>query len=679
MLEWRSSDNKDGVTGSGITGTVKYDPMRELLTLDGATVQATDVDIDGTTCSVGILRNDNKSLYIEVSGVNKITPKGTLSSTSCYGIHAREYCGIGGTGTLEVIAGESEKNSFGIFSDGVSLEDYSDVRTVGGIAHNESCGVYADRLVVRNGGTLKAVGGDSSSFSSGIHVNDIILHKPDAVETIGGTDSGRSYGLFLEKTIFLDPIYDIEYGPLYAKGYTQAILVNPYYGYLTDPVLNVEVSDSESGALVPYTSGENLYGADSAFKQIKLSSPSDTLYPVWVVGKRVTSGNKDDVLGDGKVKYDPVSKKLTLNKAGIYADWVGIYIRDDIGIELVGDNEIIVTENTVRGYSLCGINCPGNLELSGGGNLKVEVGDTIRFASAGISSWVVTTQNLNGELVIKSGMASSESSAISAYRYTHGADATLFASSPIVSSAHIQSSVFYKGVVVDVIALDSSIIVTERAGGYSPVKIDAITLKGTPEAYNTVSIKPDNKLATGLEATVENNYDVEITLKEKDSSDAFTSNLTGLKEDTLITVKAEIKNSDKELDKIVAVNDTTGEENILGSFDFAMPGSDVKVKAVLKDNPGSGSSTGAGGGSSISAVRPPSGGSAKPDDKPTQPTQPTKENIVIVLKIGDKSYALIENGVSTQKNNGCCGKSTQRQNGIAGKNDFGIARCRGKI
>ena len=42
-------------------------------------------------------------------------------------------------------------------------------------------------------------------------------------------------------------------------------------------------------------------------------------YDVWVNGVRVTESNKDDVLGDGTVRYDPSSATLTLEDAKLSA------------------------------------------------------------------------------------------------------------------------------------------------------------------------------------------------------------------------------------------------------------------------------------------------------------------------------------------------------------------------
>lgn len=78
-----------------------------------------------------------------------------------------------------------------------------------------------------------------------------------------------------------------------------------------------------------------------------------TPYQLWVAGTQVTSSNKDDVLGDGKVNYDADSRLLVLNGARIGAGNVdqqhgGIECYDEedntLTIQLGGKNIVSATE-----------------------------------------------------------------------------------------------------------------------------------------------------------------------------------------------------------------------------------------------------------------------------------------------------------------------------------------------
>ena len=73
-------------------------------------------------------------------------------------------------------------------------------------------------------------------------------------------------------------------------------------------------------------------------------------YWLSVAGEPVESGNKDDVLDDGRVSYAPASKTLTLNSAQIDAgDQTGILNRDVSGltIRLKGDNTITTSDQSL--------------------------------------------------------------------------------------------------------------------------------------------------------------------------------------------------------------------------------------------------------------------------------------------------------------------------------------------
>ncbi len=90
-------------------------------------------------------------------------------------------------------------------------------------------------------------------------------------------------------------------------------------------------------------------------------------YNLVVAGVNVTSANADDILGDGKVSYNPDTKALTLNNAvlnsGIYRSF--IKEGDDLTVNIIGENTINIT--STYGISL-GANA---LYLQGGGKLNI--------------------------------------------------------------------------------------------------------------------------------------------------------------------------------------------------------------------------------------------------------------------------------------------------------------------
>lgn len=73
----------------------------------------------------------------------------------------------------------------------------------------------------------------------------------------------------------------------------------------------------------------------------------EKVYPVWVGDVQVSEENKDNVLGDGTVKFDPKTSTLTLSNAKITApkgekdnDTSGIWSTEDLNILLKGQNTI---------------------------------------------------------------------------------------------------------------------------------------------------------------------------------------------------------------------------------------------------------------------------------------------------------------------------------------------------
>lgn len=93
--------------------------------------------------------------------------------------------------------------------------------------------------------------------------------------------------------------------------------------------------------------------------------PAQT-YDVWVAGTQVSDDNAGDVLGDGKVSYDPTSKTLTLNNATInYQENQSdntkgaILFNGDLNVELVGEN--VITSVTSGIYA----NGAGDLVITG--------------------------------------------------------------------------------------------------------------------------------------------------------------------------------------------------------------------------------------------------------------------------------------------------------------------------
>lgn len=133
----------------------------------------------------------------------------------------------------------------------------------------------------------------------------------------------------------------------------------------------------------------------------------DKDYELTVAGVTVNADNANSITGlgiDGIVSYDKASKTLTLNNAKIAVtdeDWeCGIYSRENIKIQLIGDNIIgteLKDEVGVEEYynTRIGIYAPGqDINIVGSGTL------TICDWEAGISGKNIAI-NANGKIVIE--------------------------------------------------------------------------------------------------------------------------------------------------------------------------------------------------------------------------------------------------------------------------------------
>ena len=143
---------------------------------------------------------------------------------------------------------------------------------------------------------------------------------------------------------------------------------------------------------------------------------AETNYPVWVGGTRVTSGNMDDVLGDGKVSFTPADGGtpaiLTLNGAAITGGYTfngnaaAIYAQDDLTIDVTADSTVTGPDSG-SGHSYC-VYSGGSLTVIGTGELTAAGGDAFGnsygvYANSGAVA-------VNGELTAEGGTSTNGNS-----------------------------------------------------------------------------------------------------------------------------------------------------------------------------------------------------------------------------------------------------------------------------
>ncbi len=155
---------------------------------------------------------------------------------------------------------------------------------------------------------------------------------------------------------------------------------------------------------------------DSSYRKITIGEPASvTEYPVWVGGVQVTSANKDDILGDGKVSYTPGEGSGTLTITGtpaitglhenalIYADGVDLTINAASGLTLnSAGSGVYVRAGGITIGGNATITSDGYALYSGDGSVTVNGDADLTTGSNGypVYSWkggVTITGNLTAE------------------------------------------------------------------------------------------------------------------------------------------------------------------------------------------------------------------------------------------------------------------------------------------
>ena len=299
-----TSMNMDDVLGDG---KVSYDPDSNTLKLNGA-----KIEYDGSDDSA-IEYDGDSGLTIELSGTNKVSG----ASSYYYGIDSAKDTTVNGSGTLEI-----EGFGTGIYvpSSTLTIEAGAGVTASGAGTAN---GLYANNVTI-NGGAVNA-----SVESFGIRAgNDITINGG----TVNASASGNEgEGIFASNEVIINggTVNASGTGAMDAKGISaEKVTVNG--GIVTAYAKETRGQGIDSNAAVSIRKGLGVKaGADESSAQpvedtaawkheekwvrIKIAAE----YPLWVSGLQVTSMNMDDVLGDGKVSYDPDTNTLTLNGADI--------------------------------------------------------------------------------------------------------------------------------------------------------------------------------------------------------------------------------------------------------------------------------------------------------------------------------------------------------------------------
>ncbi len=280
-----------------------------------------------------------------------------------------------------------------------------------------------------------------------------------------------------------------------------------------------------------------------------------TPYGVYVAGTEVTSANAEDVLGNGKVSYNPATNTLTLNGAQITHDNTAIRATDDLNIEVIGEVRI----KTTSAYGISSYP-KGNVTISGEGNLIINAsGDGINlygdatFNNSGNVSITSETSygiNLRGQLNINNGTVKVENQDTFAIAAKNGISiaSTHAITEPVNGEVKLEGDYYYvmsdgskaASVVIGAkTAVSYTIIVGANGewtkgsttglsftsdasfGKFESVKVDEKEIEA--ENYNAVSGSTKVTLTpTYLETLSVGEYNIEIVSADGSASTKFT-------------------------------------------------------------------------------------------------------------------------------------------------------------
>ena len=541
-----TSANKDDILGDG--GKATFDPDTNTLTLNDPTVSGSHAD--GIIC------------YNPSSGdpeLLKITGSATLGDGSTFaGILGIESA-IELNGTFDVTGTECGVEAFNVTISGGTvtahggvsgIATYKDISITGGTVNatgDTKYGIGSDtKSVSISGGTVAVKGGkagidaENNIIITGGTVNAESVDAGTDAITAGGdisisnadvTAHGDGGGIYADgkmsisgNSVKASGLYcGIEaFGDISITGGTvEAVSSNVDYPAIKSSSQitigeGLEIITPEGGKISDdKKSIVNPDGTAALDVLIKAGEVPFVEYDVWVGSTRVTSANKDDILGDGgKAKYDPDTNTLTLNDPTVTGSYEGakIYAKAmtltvtgkvtlsgaDFGIDVRGYSgylgRLIITGNGTN------IDAAGNTSGISAKDGVIINGGTIRASGsvAGISS---ATISISGEAnVTATASAEPDSYGIYASSGIGIFDATV----TVTAGDGIGATGIYSKA-GDITISGGTVTVTAGAGGIyaydGEVKIENGTAK-VEATVGTVAVRGKNGITIGDELMI---------------------------------------------------------------------------------------------------------------------------------------------------------------------------------
>ncbi|NLW70849.1 MAG: carboxypeptidase regulatory-like domain-containing protein, partial [Eubacteriaceae bacterium] len=163
---------------------------------NGNLVVADDSRVVGN-CATSQFESYGISCYnINISGGACVSGYGGIGDDASYGVFIKPNGAVSITGTGELTGvGKDADYSYGVYCDNyttVNISDNGKLNGTGGAAERNSYGVYADGItILEDNASLIGFGGTVEFYSAGIYIEDTITVNGDAILTgIGGEATG---------------------------------------------------------------------------------------------------------------------------------------------------------------------------------------------------------------------------------------------------------------------------------------------------------------------------------------------------------------------------------------------------------------------------------------------------------------------------------------------------------
>ncbi|MCR4711789.1 MAG: carbohydrate-binding domain-containing protein, partial [Clostridia bacterium] len=312
-------DNRNGITGDGITGTVKYDPATKTLTLDGAGITGEYAYEGPYTANIF---TQNEELTIVLTGTNSIG-----DGSASHGINASRDLIIEGSGTVTVQGRE------GIYAAGNLSVNGGSVDATGSFYY----GLYSFNRMVVDGGSVTAKGEDGGVFSN----DTIVVNSGKLSGTMTGTSSdrggiGADYGIVINSPLRVTtPVYGTP--GLYGGRYSILDGNVPAKNAVIEPVYMVTVNGGN---------GNGEYAVGSSVTIIADAPPTDDMvFDEWIGAEDLsfTDGSATAAMATFTMPAHPVT--LTSAYAATYTvtykvvngTWSDGTVKDKTEVVIRGD------------------------------------------------------------------------------------------------------------------------------------------------------------------------------------------------------------------------------------------------------------------------------------------------------------------------------------------------------